>query len=201
MTCSNQSRARWLFTVRKNVGMYRLGLTSDVANVGSNDSEVILLKPDRSSLAEDKVSGALDEAARVELIALIGEEGVLESGKSTSAVITSETFRTISASSNLLVSAISIGAQSNSLAAFAIGVGNIDIVELKVGSLDTKRGTCVVVDTICLALFGRDGDLVAAVAAGITGVSVDGQLSIATGDKHLLAVGSLVNEDALCSRS
>lgn len=143
----------------------------------------------------------MDEAARVHLVALIGEEGVLESGKSTSAVITSDAFKAINASFDLLVSAISIGAQSNSLAAFAIGVGNVDIVELKVGSLDTERGTSIIIDTICLALFGRDGDLVAAVAAGITGVSVDGQLSIAAGDEHLFVVGSLVNEDALCSRS
>jgi hypothetical protein len=179
--------------------MSRDGLTSDISNIGRDYSKVVLLKPDRSGLAEDEVGSALDKAARVQLVASVGEERVLESGEGTSATNMSEAFEA-SSRTDSLVSAISISAQSNSLAAFAEGVGNIDVVELKVVSLDTKRGTFIVVDAVRLALSSRDGDLVAAVAAGISGISVDGQLSIATGHENLLIVGSLVDEDALRSR-
>lgn len=101
---------------------------------------------------------------------------------------------------DILVSAVGIGAQSNSLAALSISVGNIDVVKLEVGSLDTKSSSAIVVEAVSLALLRCDGDLVAAVSASVGSVSVDRQLSAATRNKDLLVIGTLVNEDALLSR-
>lgn len=101
---------------------------------------------------------------------------------------------------DLLVSTVGIGAQSNSLATLSISVGNIDVVELEIGSLHTEGSSAVVVQTISLALLGCDGDLVAAISTSVGSVAVDRQLSAATRNEDLLVVGTLVNEDALLSR-
>lgn len=138
----------------------RFFLTGDVANRRADDAKVALLKPARGLLTKDKVSGTLNQALRVQLIALVAEKSVLVSSQGAS-----------------VVSAVSVGAQGDSLAALAVRIGNIDIVQLKVGRLDAKSGALVVVETISLALLGGDGDLVSAVAAGVGSVSVDGQLS------------------------
>lgn len=101
---------------------------------------------------------------------------------------------------DLLVSTVGIGAQSNSLATLSISVGNIDVVELEIGSFDTEGSSAVVVQTISLALLRCDCDLVAAISASVGSVAVDRQLSAAARNKDLLIVGTLVNEDALLSR-
>lgn len=140
--------------------MLRFFLTCDVAKRSADDAKVALLKPARGLLTKDEVSGTLNQALGVQLVTLVAEKSVLVSSEGTS-----------------VVSAVSVGAQGDSLAALAVRVGNIDIVQLEVGGLDAESGALVVVETISLALLGGDGDLVSAVAAGVGSVSVDGQLS------------------------
>ena len=59
--------------------------TGDVADGSRDDPKVGLLEPDRSTLAKDEVGGTGDHALGVQLIALVGEEGILESGKGNTA--------------------------------------------------------------------------------------------------------------------
>lgn len=78
-----------------------------------------------------------------------------------------------------------------------IRVGNVDVVQLEVGSLDTEGGSLVVGETICLRQTMGDGDLVARVAGIVLGVAVDGQLGTAGRDEDLFVIGAGVDEDAL----
>lgn len=64
------------------VGWKEAGLpTSDIANAGGDGAEVAVLEPGGGLLAKDKVRGTCDQAPSVDLVALLGEKGVLEAGK------------------------------------------------------------------------------------------------------------------------
>lgn len=154
--------------------------TCDVTDGVADDADVALLKPTGSLLAKDKVGRSLDKTAGIQLVPNIAKNRILKSRKGTS-----------------IIPAISIRAQSHSLAPLAVGIRHVDIVQLKVGRLDTQGRALVVVGAVGLALLARDGDLVLSVAGGVRGVSVDGQLGFAGRNEDLLGVCALVDEDAL----
>lgn len=162
--------------------IFKCRLTGDVAKGGSQDAKVNVLEPGRSILAKDEVGGTLDQTVGVDLVASLGQEGVLE---------TSEL--------DTVVSAGGVGAQGDGLAAGAVAIVDIDIVQLEVLSLDAESGGLIVAQTISLAEAGSDGDLVAAVAGGVAGVTIDGHLSRTGAHEDLLAVCALINEDTLGS--
>lgn len=56
-------------------------LTGDIANAGGDDAEVAVLEPGGGVLAEDEVRGTLNQAPGVDLVACLGEQGVLEAGE------------------------------------------------------------------------------------------------------------------------
>jgi hypothetical protein len=162
--------------------IFKCRLTGDVAEGGSQDAKVNVLEPGRSILAKDEVGGTLDQTVGVDLVASLGQEGVLE---------TSEL--------DTVVSAGGVGAQGDGLAAGSVAIVDIDIVQLEVRGLDTKSGSLIVAQAISLAETGGDGDLVAAVARGVASVTIDGHLSGTGAHEDLLAVCALINEDTLGS--
>ena len=60
-------------------------LTGDVADGSRDNAKVGLLEPDGSALTKDEVGSTSDHALGVQLVSLVGEEGVLESGEGNTA--------------------------------------------------------------------------------------------------------------------
>lgn len=92
---------------------------------GSNDVPVTVdadvgpVDPGNTVLSEDEVGGALDEALPEEVLALVGQEGILVSVE-TDAVVTL---------------GCAVAAQGDGLGALAVGVLDVDVVELGVGGV------------------------------------------------------------------
>lgn len=78
-----------------------------------------------------------------------------------------------------------------------IRVGNVDVVQLEIGGLDTERSSFIVAEATRLGQTMRDGHLVASVGGGIRRVAVDGQLRAAGRDEDLFVVSARVDEDTL----
>lgn len=78
-----------------------------------------------------------------------------------------------------------------------VRVGDVDIVQLEVGGLNTKRGRLVIAEAVRLRQTVRDGHLVGRVGGVVLGVAVDGQLGAAGGDEYLFVVFAWLDEDAL----
>ena len=155
-------------------------LTGDVADGLLDNADVTGLEPGGGLLAEDEVGGAQDERVGVELVANVGQDRVLEAGEGAP-----------------VVAAVGVGAQGDGLAALAVGVVDVDVVELEVGRLDSERGRLVVGQAVRLAQALRYGGLVARVAGRVVRLAVDGQLRGALADEDLLVVGPRGEEDAL----
>lgn len=87
-------------------------------------------------LAEDEVSGTLDEALAEEVLALVGEEGVL-----------------VAVESDAVVALLcAVAAQGDGLGALAVGVLDVEVVELGVGGV---VGDCGWGRLACLTLVKR----------------------------------------------
>lgn len=148
-------------------------ICSDVSR--AIDPDIGLVEPGSRALTKDEVGGALDVTAGIDLVALLGENGVLVADK-------------LDAVEALLVGVCRHG---EGLRALAASVDEVDVVDFEVIVPGAQGGGQVVVGDGVLRFALGDGDGVAAVAAGVVGVAVDGERSGAGGDVDLLAVGTL----------
>lgn len=159
----------------------RIPLTSDVALLRSHHANIAVLEPSRAALSENEVGRTLNQASGVDLRALVGQQRVLEARELTG-----------------VVARVGVRREGHGLAALAIGIGDIDIVQLKVGRLDAQRGRLVVgAARAGLREAVGDGDLVGGIGGGVFGVAVDGELGGTRGHEDLLVVGARLDEDAL----
>lgn len=97
------------------------------------DADVGPVDPGDAVLSEDEVGGALDEALAEEVLALVGEEGVLVSVEGDAVVALR----------------CAVAAQGDGLGALAVGVLDVDVVELRVGGV---VGDCGWGELECLVL-------------------------------------------------
>ena len=160
-----------------------MGLTGDIPNRPRENTDITSLKPRRGLLPEDEVGSTLDQRLGEELVALVAQDGILEPEELAG-----------------VVAAVSVGAEGDGLAALAVAVLDVDVVQLEVGGLDAERGRLVVRQPVVLAQAAGDDRLVARVARRVRGVAVDGELRRPGADQHLLAVRPRVEEDALVRR-
>ena len=84
----------------------------DITLGGCQDADVDLLEPGLGVLAEDEIGGALDVRSRIELGAVLGEDGVLVAVEAAGVVA-------------LLAR---VGGEGESLGALAVGVLHVDVV-------------------------------------------------------------------------
>ena len=92
---------------------------------------------------------------------------------------------------------LTICRQCQSLAAFAVRVHQVDVVQLEVLGPDTQsRGQIVVRHKFLAAVLG-DGDFIGRVRSRVLGVSEDGDGAVGFWDVDLLVVGAWCDEDAL----
>ena len=90
------------------------------------DADVGVVDPGDAVLSEDEVGGSLDEALAEEVLALVGQEGVLVSVETDTVVALRG----------------AVAAQGDCLGALAVGVLDVDVVELGVGGVVRDGGWC-----------------------------------------------------------
>jgi hypothetical protein len=150
----------------------------------SRDGNVTVVDPDVAVLAKDEVDGSLDVGLGVELVTGLSEKSVLVSVE-TDAVVT------------LLGT---VGAQGQSLGAFAVGVLDVDVVEGRVVSIVADSASVIIITgTAEQAGAVGNGDLVSTVGGSVRGLSVDSESSLTGWNVDLLRVGTSLDVDALGS--
>jgi hypothetical protein len=135
-------------------------------------------------LAKDEVNSTLNVALAVDLSTGLSEKSVL-----------------VTVHANTVVALLrSVGANCESLGTLAVGVLEVDVVDLGSSSPVTESGGFIIVGSAGQET-GRVGedDFVVLVGRSVGGVTVDRQNSLAGWDVDLLAVGTGLDENALGS--
>lgn len=142
--------------------------------------------PGARVLAKDEVGHALDVAVGVELVADLGEQGVLGA---------------VDAQPVVALAGV-VGGQGDGLVALAPEVADVEVVDGGVGRLvDEGRGPLVVRHD-GLGGVVLQGHGVAVVAGDVRGLPVDGDLGGLWGEINLLRVGATIDKDRcrVCGR-
>jgi hypothetical protein len=147
-----------VYHIERGIGVRVPSIGSNVSYLSSDNADIDIVKPSRSSLAEDEVRGAYDETFGIQLRAIIRVDSIL---------------KTVELDA-IVALFICLSAHGQCLGSLPASVDKIDVVDFEVcGPGAEGGGQVVLVLEVVLAAGLGDGNGVVGVGGCVFGVAVD----------------------------